>query len=93
MVEEIGAPIPSTMMSVIADLDNENGGAVLNYLTDNIEEAEELYAMSERKMTQRLIRISDKLKANESQLGSAKPRSNAPDPVRPIQERAMLTTI
>jgi hypothetical protein len=89
MVEELGAPIPSAMMSIIGDLDNENGGAVLNYLTENIEEAEELYAMSERRMTQKLIRISDKLKANEKPARNAKPRSNAPDPVRPIQERAV----
>jgi hypothetical protein len=86
MVEEIGSPIPSTLMSVIADLDNENGGAVLNYLTDNIDEAEELYSLSERKMTQRLIRISDKLKTTESAKPKPKTRSNLPDPITPISE-------
>ena len=87
MVEEIGSPIPSSLMNIIGDLDNENGGDVLNYLTDNIEEAEELYTLSERKMTQKIIRISDKLKANEKPVRNAKQRSNAPEPIKPIQER------
>lgn len=84
MVEEIGQPIPGTMMNIIADLDNENGGEVLSYLTNNIDEAEELYALSERKMTQKLMRLSDKLK--EAKKPAPKQRSGVPAPLTPLNE-------
>lgn len=83
MVEEIGKPIPALMINVMAELDNENGGAVLNYLANNIDEAEELYDLSERKLTQKLIRISDKLKAEEKPL---KKKSSVPEPLKPLSE-------
>jgi hypothetical protein len=92
MVTEIGSPIPAIMINIMADLDNENGGAVLNYLANNIDETEELYGidrsgklyvLSERKMTQKLIRISDKLKEDTKK---PKDKSNVPPPITPINE-------
>lgn len=85
LVKEIGMPIPGTLMTIVSELDNENGGAVLNYLTDNPDEAEEIYKLSERKMTQKLIRISDKLKDVTPK--PTRQRSNVPEPVTPINER------
>lgn len=87
MVSEIGAPIPAPVIEIIFDLHEEEkiGGKLLNYLTDNIDEAEEIFSMSERRMTQRLMRISDKLKDSPSK--PAKQRSNLPDPITTIRER------
>lgn len=84
MVEEIGQPIPGAMMNIIADLDNENGGDVLSYLVNNVDEAEELYGLSERKMTQKLMRLSDKLK--DAKKPPVKQRSGAPAPLTPVNE-------
>ena len=58
MAEDIGK-IPGQMIGVLADLDN--GGAVLAYLTNNVDEAEEVYTMSVTKMATALTKISNKL--------------------------------
>lgn len=58
MAEDVG-PIPSQMIGILSDLDN--GGAVLNYLTDNVDEAEEIYALSPAKMGLKLAKIEEKL--------------------------------
>jgi len=84
MVEEIGQPIPGIMMNIIADLDNENGGEVLSHLVNNVDEAEELFGLPERKMTQKLMRLSDKLK--EAKKPPARQRSGAPAPLTPVNE-------
>ena len=81
--EELGA-IPSRMIGILADLDNENGGKVLNYLADNIDEAEEIWNLSEGRMTAKLIRISDKIKAAEKP--APKPKSKVPPPVSDVNE-------
>lgn len=88
LVKELEMPVPGTLMTIVNELDNENGGAVLNYLTDNPDEAEEIYKLSERKMTQRLIRISDKLKDTVHNVKPERKRSNVPEPVSPISERS-----
>lgn len=80
MAEDIG-PIPGAMIGVLGDLDN--GGAVLNYLTDNVEIAEEVYVLSPAKMAVKLAKISNEL------LEKAKPKpkkiSQAPDPITPVR--------
>lgn len=83
LVQDIG-PIPPRMVEVLADLDNKNGGKVLNYLIDNIDEAEELYALSDIRMAQRIVRISDKIK--EAEKPKPRQRSNTPPPISPINE-------
>lgn len=97
MVEELGV-IPFQIINILSDLDHNNGGAVLNYLTDNIDEAEEIYEMTERRMTQKLIRISDKLKADEEakektakDKKSTTRRNDPPEPLRPITENNKRT--
>lgn len=83
-VEELGKPIPSKMIGILADLDNGNGGEVLNYLADNIDDAEEIWDLPEGRMTAKLIRISDKLKA--AQKPEPKPKSKVPPPVSDVTE-------
>lgn len=76
MAEDVG-PIPSQMIGILSDLDN--GGAVLNYLTDNVDEAEEIYALSPAKMGLRLAKIEEKLaKKPEKKI------SKVPNPIDPV---------
>lgn len=74
------APIPAFMIGALEDLDN--GGAVLNYLTDNVEDYEEIFQLTPAKMVMRLTKISDKL------IEEAKPKkkviSKVPPPNDPI---------
>ena len=76
MAEDIGN-IPGHMIGILDELDN--GGAVLNYLTDNVDEAEEIYKFSPGKMAARLAKISNKLIEKK-----AKPISKVPPPIDPI---------
>jgi hypothetical protein len=86
------APIPMNMIGILADLDNENGGAVLNYLADNVDEYDDIHTLSEGRMTAKLIRISDKLKAAaekaaaEAKEKAKKKKSDAPNPIIPVNE-------
>jgi len=88
------APIPAVMIGILNDLDNENGGAVLTYLANNVDEYEgmfrtvngDLIALSEGKMTAKLIRISDKLKAEEAARKAKKKPSALPEPITPVNE-------
>lgn len=84
MNEEIGQPVQTRLVTMLAELDNKNGGEVLNYLTDNIDEVEELYKLSDIRMSQKIIRLSDKLKAEKAP--KPKPKSNNPPPIKPINE-------
>jgi hypothetical protein len=87
MAQEV-APIPAIMIGILVDLDNENGGAVLNYLANNVDEYEDIYSLSEGRMTAKLIRLSDKIKAEEAKVkaGKKKEHSNVPPPVTPVNE-------
>jgi hypothetical protein len=87
MAQEV-APIPAIMIGILVDLDNENGGKVLNYLTQNVDEYEDIYSLSEGRMTAKLIRLSDKIKAEEDKAksGKKKEHSNVPPPVTPVNE-------
>lgn len=76
MAEDIGN-IPSHMIGILDELDN--GGAVLNYLTDNVDEAEDIYKLSPGKMAARLAKISNKLIEKK-----AKPISKVPPPIEPV---------
>lgn len=89
LVDEVGL-VPAPLIMILSELDNKNGGAVLAHLAKNIDEAEDIYDLSERQMTQRLIRLSDKLKAE------AKPvRSRVPNPPENLDRtpRQATTTI
>lgn len=91
MAQEVAA-IPSIMIGILADLDNENGGAVLNYLSDNVDEYEDIHTLSEGRMTAKLIRLSDKIKADtekaiaEAKAKAKKEKSNVPAPITPVNE-------
>jgi hypothetical protein len=76
------------MIGILVDLDNENGGKVLNYLTQNVDEYEDIYSLSEGRMTAKLIRLSDKIKAEDdkAKAGKKKEHSNVPPPVTPVNE-------
>jgi hypothetical protein len=87
MAQEV-SPIPAIMIGILVDLDNENGGAVLNYLANNVDEYEDIYSLSEGRMTAKLIRLSDKIKEEEvkAKAGKKKEHSNVPPPVTPVNE-------
>lgn len=76
MAEDIGA-IPSIMIGILDDIDN--GAAVLSYLTNNVDEAEDVYKLSPAKMAIELVKISTKI-------GTPKPKaiSKVPAPNEPI---------
>ncbi len=76
MAEDIG-PIPGHMIGILDELDN--GGPVLNYLTDNVDEAEEIYKLTPGKMAARLAKISNKLFEKKT-----KTISKAPAPIEPV---------
>lgn len=80
LAEEV-APLPGLMIPALNELDHGNGGAVLNYLTDNPDEYEEILTLkSPTKIINRLIKISDKL----VEAGKVKPKkiSQVPDPAK-----------
>jgi hypothetical protein len=85
LVKEIGL-IPRPLVYILSELDNQNGADVMSYLAkpDNVDEAEEVWSMSERQMTQKLIRISDKLK--DAKKAPPRKQSAVPPPVNPIAE-------
>lgn len=80
MVEELDRPIPGAVISILSDLDHKNGGEVLNYLTENLDEADDIFDMSLHRMTQKLIRISDKLKETKKNKNGNKPERKPPPP-------------
>lgn len=75
MADDIG-PIPSQMIGMLDDLDN--GGEVLSYLTNNVDEAEEIYSLPMGKMASRLAKISTKLIKPPKQV------SKVPAPNEPV---------
>lgn len=78
MAQEVG-PLPEFFVGALNDLKNENGGAVLNYLTDNHDEYEDLLkAKNPMKVMEGLIEISNKL--NEATKPKPKKISNVPEP-------------
>src|ERR1051326_7433495 len=93
------APIPGVMIGILSELDNENGGAVLSYLANNPDEYEAMFKisgndivpLSEGRMTAKLIRISDKLKAEAKK--PTKERSKLPEPITPITESRDARTV
>jgi len=83
LAEDLG-PIPRAVINTLAELDNKNGGAVLNYLADNVDEAEEIYDLrnNERRLAIKLTRLSDKLKEEAKPV--RRERSNVPPPITPV---------
>lgn len=64
MAEEIG-PIPGQLIGILDDLDD--GGKILSYLADNVEEAEDIYKLSPAKMALQITKISSKLTKEEAE--------------------------
>lgn len=58
MGEELG-PIPGQMIGILDDM--EDGSTILNYLTDNIEDAERIYTLTPAKMALELTKLSTKI--------------------------------
>lgn len=91
MVEELDRPIPGAVISILSDLDHKNGGEVLNYLTENLDEADDIFDMSLHRMTQKLIRISDKLKETKKNKNGNKPeRKPPPPPLSTVREGSKI---
>lgn len=80
LAEDSQIPLPVPMITALDELDN--GGAVLNYLTDNIEEYEKLVGYSPTRMAVQLAKIGTKL-AEEAK---PKPKlvSKVPAPINPV---------
>lgn len=78
LAEEV-SPIPGPMIGMLGDLDN--GGAVLNYFTDNPEEYEEVIGLSLAKQALRLSKLSEKLTPKKAK----KELSKVPAPNKPIK--------
>lgn len=77
------APIPGTMIAVLEDLDNENGGAVLAYLANNVDEYEEIWDLPVAKLSNRLNKISNKLAEEVKE--KPKAISKVPAPLKGIK--------
>lgn len=76
------APLPEFFIGALNDLDN--GGAVLNYLTDNVDEYEDLLKKKGAvKVLKGLVDISNKLA--EAAKPKIKKISNAPEPAKPLK--------
>lgn len=89
MVEEIGT-VPGAVIDILDDLDNENGAEVLNHLVTNVDDAEDIFAFkgNVKKLTMKLMRLSDKLKSegdhNKTNKKPARQVSNVPPPIKPV---------
>ena len=94
MTNELDRKLPGEIISILSDLDNKNGGEVLNYLTDNIDETDDILNMSLHKMTQKLIRISDKLKDAKDNKKSKSGVNNRqpPPPLNTVRENGKAET-
>ena len=91
LAEDIG-PIPSAMIGILDDLDNENGADVLVYLANEPEEAEKIWNLSVARMASKLVKISDTIKENKKK-AAEKPRSKVPPPNAPIREAGDTNSI
>lgn len=91
LVNDIGL-IPRSLIYILSDLDNQNGHEVMSYLAnpDNVEDAEAIWKMNERQMTQRIVRLSDKIK--EAKKSTRRP-SAVPPPAERIQEHNRRTDV
>jgi len=75
------APLPGFFIGALDKLEHDNGGAVLNYLTDNPDDYEEILKKNDpTQIITKLIRISDKL--HEASKPKPKKISNAPEPAK-----------
>ena len=83
------------MIGILDDLDN--GGAILNYLIDNLDEAERVYALSPAKMAVELTKLSTKIvkeaeeKAAAEKAAKKKEISKVPEPKEPVNGSAKLS--
>lgn len=91
LVADIGL-IPRPLVYILSELDNQNGHEVMAYLAnpDNVDDAEEIWKMNERQMTQRIVRLSDKIK--DAKKSTRRP-SSVPPPVERVQEHNRRTDV
>lgn len=80
LAEEV-SPIPSHMVAILEDLDN--GAAILNHLSDNVDEYETIHILSPAKMATALSKIGNKLEQEKK----PKPKqiSKVPEPPETIK--------
>lgn len=90
VAKETGILMPKYMVEILSDLDNDNGDEILVSLSKDEDLYEEICVLSERKMTQRLIRMSDKIKEDKGKSGKEnkpnKERERLPNPIEPIND-------
>lgn len=87
VAKETDILMPKYMVEILSDLDNENGHEILAQLANDEDLYEEICVLSERKMTQRLIRMSDKLKEEKKGKGKTQEReARLPNPIEPIND-------
>lgn len=87
VAKETDILMPKYMVEILSDLDNENGHEILAQLANDEDLYEEICVLSERKMTQRLIRMSDKLKEEKKNKPQQRERENRlPNPIEPIND-------
>jgi hypothetical protein len=93
VAKETDTLMPKYMVEILSDLDNENGHEILASLANDADLYEEICVLPERKMTQRLIRMSDKLKEDKAKAAREAKLKNGnnnnerlPDPITPINE-------
>lgn len=87
VAKETDTLMPKYMVEILADLDNGNGHEILAQLANDEDLYEEICNLSERKMTQRLIRMSDKLKGETRESPRERSRERRiPDPIEPIND-------
>ncbi len=89
LAEDIG-PIPSQMIGILDDLDN--GGAILNHLVNNVDDAEEIWSLSPARMAVRLAKLSATL-AEQAKKDKEKKLSKVPEPPEPLGGGARTPTV
>lgn len=86
VAKKTGILMPKFMVEILSDLDNKNGDEILVGLSKDEDLYEEICVLSERKMTQRLIRMSDKIKEEKGKAPKPRERERLPNPIEPIND-------
>lgn len=85
VAQETDTLMPKYMVEILSDLDNGNGHEILAQLANDEDLYEEICALSERKMTRRLDKMSEELKS-KGKKPAPKTERRIPDPIEPIND-------